>query len=137
VCFVKRRENLGSQNLRAQIYDQGSIPDPLRRSTFNKGGGGGGGGPELSTQVSTAYIGVLSSTDKIGFRTPFAFLPLIRGGGGGSGMGDFVWVPLSSPHDCLHLSPSAICLPLYISPPLSAILAHLIPVSTSSIETFS
>jgi hypothetical protein len=57
------------------------------------------------------------------------------GGGGGSGMGDFVWVPLSSPHDCLHLSPSTICLPLYISPPLSAILAHLIPISTSYLST--
>jgi hypothetical protein len=50
-------------------------------------------------------------------------------------MGDFVWVPLSSPHDCLHLSSSAICLPLHISPPLSAILAHLILVSTSCLPT--
>jgi hypothetical protein len=39
--FIKRQENLGGQNLRAQIYGQGWIPDPLHRSIFNKGGGGG------------------------------------------------------------------------------------------------
>jgi hypothetical protein len=40
--LVKRQENLGGQNLRAQIYGQGTILDPRRRSTFNKGGGGSG-----------------------------------------------------------------------------------------------
>jgi hypothetical protein len=45
------------------------------------GGGGGGGGPELSTQVSTAWIGEPRSTIKVGFWTPFAYLPLIGGGG--------------------------------------------------------
>jgi hypothetical protein len=66
---------------------------------------------------------------------PLCLSTFNKGGGGGSGMGDFVWVPLSSPHNCLHLSSSTIYLPLHISPPLSAILAHLILISTSCLPT--
>jgi hypothetical protein len=50
-------------------------------------------------------------------------------------MGSCVWVPLSSPHNCFHLSLPAICLPLHISPPFNAILAHLILVSTACLPT--
>jgi hypothetical protein len=79
---AKEQADLSGQDLRAQIYGQGSILDPLRRSTFNKGGGG----PELSMHLSTAWIWEPGSTVKVGFWTPFAYLPLI-GGGGGSGIG--------------------------------------------------
>jgi hypothetical protein len=59
-----------------QIYGQGSILYPLCHSTINKGGGG----PELSAHLSTTWIWEHRSTVKVGFRTPFAYLPLIAGG---------------------------------------------------------
>jgi hypothetical protein len=87
VCFVKRRANLGGQILRAQIYGQGSILEPPFHSTFK-----GGGGPELSVHVSMAWIGEPGSMVKVGFQTPFAYLPLI-GGGGGPELDGLKWAP--------------------------------------------
>jgi hypothetical protein len=82
-----------------------------------------GGGPELDAHLSTVCIGELGSTVKVGFRTPFSYLPLI-----GWGLQNW-WLKASPPchiFDFLHHPPSAICLPIHISPPLSDILAHLI-----------
>jgi hypothetical protein len=61
--LVKRQEDLGGQNLRAQIYGQGWIPEPPCHSTFKVGGGG----PELDAHLSTVWIGEPRSTVKVGF----------------------------------------------------------------------
>jgi hypothetical protein len=116
---AKERADLSGQDLRAQIYGQGSIPDPLHRSTFNKGGGGSG--------IERASLNGLDLGARIygqgWIPDPLCLSTFNRGGGG-------VWnwrlkagPPFVKSLIFLHRPPSAMCLPL------SAILAHLFPLS--------
>jgi hypothetical protein len=60
---AKEWEDLGGQDLRAQIYGQGSIPEPPHHSTFKARGGG----LELDMHLSMAYIGMLRSMTRVPF----------------------------------------------------------------------
>jgi hypothetical protein len=63
----------------------------------------------LATHLSTAWIGALRSVVKVGFQTPLAILPLIRGGGGGSEL-----AASSGPHIVTSPISSTIHLPPYV-----------------------
>jgi hypothetical protein len=88
-----QRANLDGQNLCSQIYGRDWIPEPPCHSTFKRRGGGG---VRNWARISrAARIRAPRSMTLKRFQTPFAILPLIKGGGGPEW-----WGIDEGPHSC-------------------------------------
>jgi hypothetical protein len=119
-----QRANLDGQNLCSQIYGRDWIPEPPCHSIFKRRGGGGGV-QNWACISRVARIKAPRSMTLKRFRTPFAILPLIKGGGGvrNGGVSRKGPIPVVSPFVSFS-SPPVIC-----SPPDRA--PRLIPFSPS------
>jgi hypothetical protein len=105
-----QRANLDGQNLCSQIYGRDWIPEPPCHSIFKRRGGGG---VRNWARISrAARIKAPRSMTLKRFRTPFAILPLIKGGGGvrNGGVSRKGPIPVVSPFVSFS-SPPVVCSP--------------------------